>query len=164
MRFFLLETIFTYSSPKDFSNIKKKKNIILSSSNFQDSYLLCRFKGYPCEWNVKLSYVYSPFKWRSIIYILEKLLVEDVLSEEGRPAAIFSRPSHILLIFSSEPYKNPRPSNNKFRGGSEEKMRKMWLWIKIGVASLSSLSKDCVKSDVGNLYLFIIVFCQSKNW
>ena len=29
----------------------------------------------------------------------------------GRPATTISRPSHILLIFSSEPPRNPRPSN-----------------------------------------------------
>ena len=30
--------------------------------------------------------------------------------------------------------------------------------------SLPSLVEDCVKSNVGNLYLFIIVFRQSKKW
>ena len=31
-------------------------------------------------------------------------------SRGGRPATIISSPSHILLIFSSEPSRNPRPS------------------------------------------------------
>ena len=33
------------------------------------------------------------------------------LTRGGRPATTISSPSHILLIFSSEPSRNPRPSN-----------------------------------------------------
>ena len=33
------------------------------------------------------------------------------LSRRGRPATTISSPSHIILIFSSDPPRNPRPSN-----------------------------------------------------
>ena len=35
----------------------------------------------------------------------------DTLARGGRPATTTSRPIHNLLIFSSEPPRNPRPSN-----------------------------------------------------
>ena len=85
----------------------------------------------------------------------------DSLGRGGKPATTIFRPSHILLNFSFEPPRNPRPFNiyfflnsfilenwkllhliiegRGFRGGSDENMRRMWLGLEIVVAGLPFL-------------------------
>ena len=69
--------------------------------------------------DVKTSFIGEDVLYRSqmnpnrlfLLYCILSSTITSIWPRGGRPATPFSSPSHILLIFSSEPPLNPRPFN-----------------------------------------------------